>query len=93
MRRNPCLVVGFRSPVQCAGDKLSTDTIMTDPHDEPASPCVGICQINPLNQLCDGCFRSDDEVAAWWDMSSASKRALLAELEARRERVFDDLFE
>ena len=66
---------------------------MTDPQDEPASPCVGICQINPLNQLCDGCFRSGDEVAAWWDMSSATKRTLLAELQVRRERMFDDLFE
>jgi predicted Fe-S protein YdhL (DUF1289 family) len=66
---------------------------MTDPYDEPQSPCVGICQINPLNQLCDGCFRSEVEVAAWWDMSSASKRTLLTELEARRERLFDDLFD
>jgi predicted Fe-S protein YdhL (DUF1289 family) len=66
---------------------------MTDMQDDPPSPCVGICQINPVTQVCDGCFRSEDEVASWWDLDPDGKRTLLAKLDVRREKLFDDLFD
>jgi hypothetical protein len=60
-----------------------------DPHDDPPSPCVGICVIDPQTGLCDGCLRTLDEIAAWWDYGPARKRAVLGELEGRLARIMD----
>lgn len=56
---------------------------------DPPSPCVGVCVINPQTQLCDGCLRSLDEIAAWWDYSPTQKHAVLVELEDRLARIMD----
>jgi len=60
---------------------------MTGDEAEPPSPCVGVCRINASNTLCDGCFRSIAEIAAWRDMPSAGKRTLLEQLAARKLRA------
>ena len=60
---------------------------------DPESPCIGICQINPLTQLCDGCFRNEDEVANWWDLSASQKREVLDALELRKDQAFECMFE
>lgn len=53
--------------------------------DEPApSPCVRICVVDPERQVCRGCHRTLDEIAAWRGMDEAGRRAVLAELPARR---------
>ena len=59
---------------------------------EPPSPCIGVCAINSQTQLCDGCLRTLDEIAAWWDYSHSQKRAVLTELEGRLARIMDDTF-
>jgi uncharacterized protein len=58
----------------------------------PASPCVGICLVDPATRYCCGCFRSVAEIAAWYQASAAEKHAILAQLAARRsfEGVVDD---
>lgn len=50
----------------------------------PASPCLGICLMDPATRQCRGCLRTVEEIAAWYEASAAEKRALLAALEARR---------
>jgi uncharacterized protein len=64
---------------------------MTDPSSitDPPSPCIGVCVINEQTQWCDGCFRSLDEIAAWWNYSPAQKRAVLAQLDGRLTRIMD----
>lgn len=52
--------------------------------DGVASPCIGICQMDPLSRLCSGCRRTIDEIAAWSIMSADEKRRVLAELPRRR---------
>ncbi len=59
------------------------------PSDDPPSPCVGVCVINPQTQLCDGCFRTLEEIAAWWDYPAGRKREVLAQVEARLARLMD----
>jgi predicted Fe-S protein YdhL (DUF1289 family) len=49
-----------------------------------ASPCNGVCVLDPRTGLCRGCLRSGPEIAAWPRMTEAARRALLAELAARR---------
>jgi uncharacterized protein len=50
-----------------------------------ASPCLGICIVDPATRQCRGCLRTVDEIARWYEASPAEKRALLAVLVARRE--------
>jgi len=48
------------------------------------SPCNNVCRMSPDTGLCEGCFRTLDEIAAWSAMSDSEKRAVLAQLPARR---------
>ena len=48
------------------------------------SPCVNVCKMNPQTQLCEGCFRTLDEIAAWSALSDGEKSAVLAQLPSRR---------
>ncbi|MDO5630693.1 MAG: DUF1289 domain-containing protein [Paracoccus sp. (in: a-proteobacteria)] len=52
--------------------------------DEPQSPCVNICVIHPQEGICVGCYRTLDEIATWGGMSADGRRAVLAELPARK---------
>jgi predicted Fe-S protein YdhL (DUF1289 family) len=48
------------------------------------SPCIDVCKMNPQTQLCEGCFRALDEIAAWASLSDGEKSAVLAQLPSRR---------
>lgn len=48
------------------------------------SPCIDVCQMNPEQRLCAGCYRTLDEIARWSEMSDAERAHVLAELPARR---------
>lgn len=50
----------------------------------PASPCLGICLMDPTTRMCRGCLRTIAEIAGWYDASPAEKHAILARLSARR---------
>jgi len=60
--------------------------------DDPPSPCIGVCVINPQNQLCDGCLRTLDEIAAWWDYTPEEKYTVIAKAEERLTRIMDGTF-
>lgn len=47
------------------------------------SPCNGICRINSLSGLCEGCFRTRDEIAAWSSADDDYKRTIWAAIEQR----------
>ena len=49
----------------------------------PASPCTGVCRIEPATGLCRGCKRSLREIADWPMLSTPEKRALLRRLGER----------
>jgi predicted Fe-S protein YdhL (DUF1289 family) len=55
--------------------------------DEPSSPCVNICVIHRRAQICVGCYRTMDEIAAWGTMPEADRQALMAELHARAQEL------
>ncbi len=62
------------------------------PPDDPPSPCIGVCVTNPQTQLCEGCARTLDEIAAWWDYTPNQKRRVIEQLEDRLARVIDGAF-
>ncbi len=49
------------------------------------SPCVGVCRMAPDNSLCEGCFRSLDEIRDWASASGAERRAIWLQLLQRAQ--------
>ena len=58
------------------------------------SPCISVCKMDPVTQMCEGCFRTLDEIADWSRMHDEGKREVwrligeraLAPVLSRRER-------
>lgn len=48
------------------------------------SPCISVCHMNPRSGLCDGCFRTLEEIAAWSRLDDADKRRVWTLIEQRR---------
>jgi predicted Fe-S protein YdhL (DUF1289 family) len=48
------------------------------------SPCTSVCRMNPDTGLCEGCWRTIDEIIQWAQLSDADKRAIWSQIERRR---------
>ena len=48
------------------------------------SPCISVCQMDPSDRVCVGCYRTRGEIASWRDMDEADQRKLLYILSKRR---------
>ncbi len=57
---------------------------MTLPQPVP-SPCISVCRMNPLTGLCEGCYRTLDEIARWGNADDQDRRAIWARIEQRRK--------
>ncbi|HJU70857.1 MAG TPA: DUF1289 domain-containing protein [Paucimonas sp.] len=58
-----------------------------DPHTHTGSmpsPCINVCRMHPQTGLCEGCFRTLDEIARWSSASEEDKRAVWIAIERRR---------
>ena len=56
--------------------------------DNVPSPCISICRMNKLTGLCEGCFRTIDEIGQWGKADDQAKRALWLLIEQRAEESF-----
>lgn len=54
--------------------------------DEVQSPCVGVCSMDDTTGYCLGCYRTLDEIKAWWDMRPVDQQKLLTMLEVRQNQ-------
>lgn len=66
-----------------------TDRMKAQAQPEPfagpvPSPCVSVCRMDAANTVCQGCWRTLAEIAAWSTMDDAAKRAVWLLLPARR---------
>lgn len=50
---------------------------------EVMSPCVSVCRMSNASQLCEGCWRTLDEIAAWSSSAVEDKRRIWALLAQR----------
>ena len=50
---------------------------------EIISPCISVCRMHAVSGLCEGCFRTRDEIAAWGNAGDDAKRATWARIEER----------
>ena len=54
------------------------------------SPCINVCRMDPVSGLCEGCYRTLDEIAAWGNAGEEQKQAILAHVARRREASSPD---
>jgi uncharacterized protein len=47
------------------------------------SPCRSVCRMNGSNGLCEGCFRTLDEIARWSGMDDDGRRGVWRQIEQR----------
>lgn len=48
------------------------------------SPCLSVCRMNTTLAVCEGCWRSIEEIAAWSRMADADKLVVWERIEARQ---------
>jgi predicted Fe-S protein YdhL (DUF1289 family) len=51
------------------------------------APCVKVCQMDPVTQLCLGCSRTQEERDWWVAYTDAQQREVLQRCEQRRQVV------
>jgi uncharacterized protein len=51
------------------------------------TPCVNVCLLDSETGLCVGCGRTIGEIAGWASMSDSERRAIMATLSERMERL------
>ncbi len=51
------------------------------------SPCVNKCNLNTKNNLCDGCYRTSDEISNWTKYSIRKKQSIIKILKLRKLKV------
>ena len=56
---------------------------------EVQSPCVEICQLDPVSGMCLGCFRTMDEIASWIELTDIEKQNVLLNAQKRKSETFD----
>lgn len=70
-----------------AANVLSTQPIGAPNHGAPVapllSPCVSACRIDPASDLCTGCGRTLDEIAAWSTGTPEWRAAVMLALPGR----------
>lgn len=49
------------------------------------SPCINVCKMDERTGLCQGCFRTLDEIAAWAGADDEFRLAVLAAVAKRRQ--------
>ena len=47
------------------------------------SPCLSICRVDAASGLCEGCFRTLDEIAAWGMLRDPERRAIWQVIQQR----------
>jgi predicted Fe-S protein YdhL (DUF1289 family) len=56
------------------------------------SPCVSICRMDAGSGLCEGCFRTLDEIRLWSSSDDTAKKVMWTTLSARLRQTHPDAF-
>ncbi|MFB5650270.1 DUF1289 domain-containing protein [Leptospira wolffii] len=55
------------------------------------SPCIKICQMDPETGLCEGCFRTLDEIGRWTMYTEEQRKEIRIQIEGRKISVKNGL--
>ena len=70
LQQNAIILVAARAKIMLATAEIT-------------SPCISVCRMHAVTGLCEGCFRTRDEIAAWGSAGDDAKRATWARIEGR----------
>lgn len=56
---------------------------------EVTSPCISVCVMDDTSGLCQGCYRTLDEIQGWWDLEADQQREILLKVGERELQQFD----
>lgn len=80
LTQNPLDEVTRQLAIKTLADRaVSVSTLVTD----VPSPCVSICRMDTGSGLCEGCFRTIEEIRAWSGSDDAAKKVMWARLTER----------
>ena len=51
------------------------------------SPCIKVCQMDPMRSVCIGCCRTLDEIARWGQLTDQQRAAIMGQLAERRKTL------
>jgi predicted Fe-S protein YdhL (DUF1289 family) len=54
------------------------------------TPCIKVCQMDPVRGVCIGCWRTLDEIARWGAMSDLEREQVFSSLPERRASLVND---
>ncbi len=72
-----------RLALQRAISLVSMRAGTVDAQADVPSPCISVCVMNAASGLCDGCFRTRDEIAGWSGAGNDGKRVIWKVIEQR----------
>lgn len=52
-----------------------------------ASPCTGVCRMDPATGWCVGCRRTIDEIVAWASLDDTARLRIFSALKQRRRSI------
>lgn len=52
----------------------------------PPSPCISVCQMDPVTGFCLGCTRTIDEIRDWIISTPDQRQAILTKIAERRTK-------
>jgi uncharacterized protein len=56
---------------------------------EVESPCISVCAMDEKTGLCQGCYRTAEEIEKWWDLDNAQKEEIVQKASMREAQLFD----
>lgn len=62
------------SPAQLRLLKQAERVLQSEDDVIPASPCISVCRMSEDTKLCEGCYRTLDEITGWSRCASQGKR-------------------
>ena len=77
----------LQSTLQSAIKLVAARAAKTRDTGEIVSPCISICRMSDSSGLCEGCFRTRDEIASWGNAGDAAKRSIWNLIEQRMAAV------
>ncbi|MET0208906.1 MAG: DUF1289 domain-containing protein [Burkholderiaceae bacterium] len=74
-------------PLIVSIDSAAVEYALQQTGDVP-SPCISVCSMGPDSGLCQGCFRTIDEIVAWSRLDADGKRAVWRLIGQRIDATF-----
>jgi uncharacterized protein len=67
---------------------MADNVVSSDSEGALPSPCIGLCRMDPVSALCQGCLRTINEIVQWGQAGEDFKRNVWLAI-AHRERSID----